>query len=336
MSSVIEETAVKKKPALGLTDRIELIKNRREFSLVFPLAMLVFLVLLFQVLTGGKFLTENVLKGIFNQSLIVGTMATAVSFIFSTGNIDFSVGNVMGLAATFGALSYQKTQSMTVAIIITLLSGIVLMLFNCILGIVFHIQSAMVAIVAMSVYNALTVILVGAQPIQLDYNICKYLEGNFRYIAFIIYFVSCIVLYHTTEIGRKLRFIGGNAECAKQTGINISKTYFISFIFAGIGVGLAGVLQILRTANVAQSVGSGMGMDVMLATVLGGMSIFGGPKSNAYAGFFGAVTVTILNKGLLMLGVSSTLIQGERAIIFLILVLLNSERQTTLPSRQQF
>ena len=79
-----------------------------------------------------------------------------------------------------------------------------------------------------------------------------------------------------------------------------------------------------------------MGTDVMLATVLGGMSIFGGTKSNCFAGLIGAITVTILNKGLLMIGVSSTMIQGIRGIVFLLLVYLNSERQKTLPSRQQF
>lgn len=79
-----------------------------------------------------------------------------------------------------------------------------------------------------------------------------------------------------------------------------------------------------------------LGMDVMLATVLGGMSIFGGSRSNAYAGLLGALTVAALNKGLLMVGVSSAFIQGIRGVIFLLLVWMNSERQNLLPSRVQF
>ena len=47
--------------------------------------------------------------GIFNQALIIGTMATAVSFIYTTGNLDISVGNSMALAATIGALIYNRT-----------------------------------------------------------------------------------------------------------------------------------------------------------------------------------------------------------------------------------
>lgn len=329
-------TAPERQVRLTLWDRIDIIKNTRFFPLAFPLSMLVVVFLLFTALTGGGFLRKTVLMGIFNQSLIVGTMATAVCFIYTTGNIDFSVGAVMGLACTIGALAYQATGSMTVMLIVTILAGLVLMMFNCTLSVAAGVKPAMVAIVAQSVYGAITTTLVGANPIGVDNSICKILEGNYRYIAFLVYFVVCLIIYHKTEIGRKLRFIGGNENCAVQTGINSMKCQYLSFLIAGIGVGLAGTFQTMRTANVAFNTGAGMGMDVMLATVLGGMSIFGGTKSNAYAGVIGAITVTMLNKGLLMIGVSSTMIQGVRGIVFLLLVFLNSERQKTLPSRQQF
>ena len=323
-------------PKLTLGDRINIIKNHRFFPIIFPLAMLVVLFFLFVALTGGRFLSGSVIKGIFNQSLIIGTLATGAAFIYTTGNIDFSIGSVMGLACVIGAMVYQSTGSMTALIIVTLISGILLMMVNCTMGVMFHIMPAMVAIVAQSIYSALCQTLVGATPLKVDFKTCQALEGSFRYVLFAVYFIACLILYHRTAIGRKLRFIGGNENCAVQTGINKTKTLYLSFLFAGIGVGIAGIFQTLRTANVAQNVGNGMGMNVMLATVLGGMSIFGGTKSNCYAGLIGAITVTILDKGLLRLGVSSTMIQGVRGIIFLLLVFLNSERPKTLPSRQQF
>lgn len=104
----------------------------------------------------------------------------------------------------------------------------------------------------------------------------------------------------------------------------------------GVGVGLAAVFSVINVSAVSVETGSGLGMDVMLATVLGGMSIFGGSRSNAYAGLLGALTVAALNKGLLMVGVSSAFIQGIRGVIFLLLVWMNSERQNLLPSRVQF
>ena len=180
MSAASGMAIQKQSPKLTLADRIDIIKNKRFFPLAFPLAMLAVLVVLFAVLTGGQFLQGSVVKNIFNQSFIVGTMATAVAFIYSTGNIDFSVGNVMGLACVFGALAYEVTESMPVMIAVTLVGGIALMMCNCTLCIACHIKPAMVAIVAMSIYSALCTVLVGADPIRVDYQASKALEGGFR------------------------------------------------------------------------------------------------------------------------------------------------------------
>ena len=214
--------------------------------------------------------------------------------------------------------------------------GIILMVFNCTLSVVFQIKTVTVAIVMIQLYSAIVSEILGPDSLKVDYSVCKMLENaGFRYAMFLGYFILCIIVYHFTPVGRRLRFVGGNPNCADQTGISAKRSTYVSFFMAGIGVGVASIFTIIRSGSVSTEVGSGMGMDVMLATVLGGMSIFGGARSNAYAGLMGALTVSALNKGLLMTGVSSTAIQGVRGIVFLLLVFLNSERPSTLPTRQQ-
>ncbi len=329
--------AVKTAPKLKAWDRIDIIKNKRMFSLIFPLSILALLILAFGAVTGGDFFRGTVFKGIFDQALIIGTMATAVSFIYTTGNLDISVGSVMGLGAVAGALVYGATENIVLMIGAAVAVSILLMLFNCTMSVIFNIKTTMVAIVVMQLYNAIISEVVGADTLKVDFQICKMLEnGGFRYGAFLAYFVLCLLVFHFTAVGRQLRFIGGNQKCAEQTGMNPKRAIYISFLMAGIGVGLAAVFTIIRTGSVGNSTGNGMGMDVMLATVLGGMSIFGGSKSNTYSGIIGALTVSALNKGLLMAGVSSTVIQGVRGVVFLLLVVLNSERPSTLPAREQF
>lgn len=321
---------------LKLSDRLDIIKNNRAFPLFFSLGILALIVALFSILTQGQFLSKSVLLGIFNQSLIVGTAAIGVSFIYSIGELDISVGNSLGLSAAVGALVYGATGSIVLMLVVDVLLAIALLLFNCTLSVVFNIKSTMVAIVAMSLYSAISQELVGANPLKVDYATCKALEGSYRYIAFLAFFLLCLLLYHGTAIGRRMRFIGGNENCAQQTGMRVSSNKYVAFLIAGLGIGLAATFSTIRTASVAGNIGGSMGMDVMLATVLGGMSIFGGSRSNAYSGLIGAMTVTALNKGLLMMDVPSTLVQGARGLIFLLLVFLNSERPSTLPSRQQF
>jgi len=127
---------------------------------------------------------------------------------------------------------------------------------------------------------------------------------------------------------------GSNEVCASQTGIFSNKCLTIAFVIAGIGVGCGALITLIRTGSVTTSTATDLNMNCMLAIVLGGMPVFGGSKSKAYAAIVGAVTVTALSSGLLMLGVSPTILQGVRGIIFLLLVLLSNKRPQLLPTRE--
>lgn len=325
-----------RKPQMNVLEDINRVKNKRQFPLIFSLLVLVLIIMVFGLSTSGDFFKASVLRGIFDQALIIGIMATAVAFIYSTGNLDISVGSVMGLGAACGAIAYSMTENVVIMLAVAIIVGTLLMVLNSVLSIVFNIQSITVAIVMMQLYNSVISKVVGPNSLKVNYQMSKMLENNgYRYAAFIAYFVICILIYHFTPLGRTLRFLGGNQACGEQTGMDSKKAIFLSFIIAGVGIGIAASFTIIRTASVSSEVGNGMGIDVMLATVLGGMSIFGGAKSNSYSGFIGALTVSALNKGLLMVGVSAALIQGVRGIVFLILIFLNSERSSTLPTRQQ-
>lgn len=323
---------------LNWKERIDVIRSNRWFLMTFPFAMLAVIILIFGAATGGNFFRVSVLKGILSQAIIIGTCATGVAFIYSNGNLDISIGSVLGMGATLGVLVHNATGSTPLLILVSVGVSLALMAFNCTMSVVFNIKTITVAIVVTQIYGAITTLLIGgAGTIDIPYETSSLLEdGGFRYLAFFGYFFFCLIVYHFTKVGRELRFLGGNEACARQTGISNGKATYVSFLMAGLGVGLAAVFSVIDVSAVSVETGSGLGMDVMLATVLGGMSIFGGARSNAYAGLIGALTVAALNKGLLMVGVPSAFIQGIRGVIFLLLVYMNSERRDLLPSRMQF
>ena len=93
----------KRNTNLTLLEKIDIIKNKKLFPLIFSVSVLSIISILFGILTGGRFFGRTVLTGIFQQSIIVGVVSIGASFIYSTGDVDFSVGNVMGLAAALGA-----------------------------------------------------------------------------------------------------------------------------------------------------------------------------------------------------------------------------------------
>ncbi len=310
----------------------------RYYKELLPFVYLFVIIIGFGIATGGSLFRKSVLLGILDQALIFATISTSVCMIYSSGNLDISIGNAMAVAAILSVMLFEVTGSLPVMFLSCIVIAIALMMFNCVLSTYFSLKPATVGIVMMSVYSLVQSSLLGNRVnIKIDYDVLDILEASpIRYILFFAYIALVVVLFNCTPLGRKARFIGGNAKCAEQSGISALGVKFISFIICGLGAGLSGLFTIIRQGGVSLNTGGGFGMECMLATVIGGMSIFGGAKSKAHAGVIGALTVAALNRGLLMVGVSSTIIQGIRGAIFLLLVYLCSEKQATLPAREQF
>lgn len=320
-----------------MLEKLKSLKNSRHFLDAFPFIILILLLIIFGIGTGGRFFAKANMTGIFNQALITGTATIGIAFIYTTGNLDISIGAVIALGATIGAKLYLASENIAVMIAVTMLVCFLLMAWNSTLSVSLHIKTTTAAIVMTQIYKAIQESLVGAVDITVPFKTCSFLEkGPFRITTLIIYLLIAIIIYNFTPFGRAIRFIGGNENCAAQSGIRKNTYIRLSFLIAGIGVGLSSVYTIIRVGTINTTTAGSMGMDVMLATVLGGMSIFGGNRSKCYAGVLGAITVVVLNKGLLMLGVDNSVVQGIRGVLFLILVYLNSERPDVLPTRKQF
>jgi len=143
-------------------------------------------------------------------------------------------------------------------------------------------------------------------------------------ICLVIFFIICVILFQFTPIGPKAKNMGGNVFAAKQSGISKTKTTFTVFIIGAIGIALAAFLLMIRTRTIGNTTGGSLGNDVMVALVLGGMPLSGGPRSKISAGLVGAVTITVLNSGLTMMGLSTGEVQIIRGIVFIIVVLVSS------------
>lgn len=138
------------------------------------------------------------------------------------------------------------------------------------------------------------------------------------------FFLFCFFLFNYTGIGIQVKMLGGNFDAAKQSGLNIKKIKITAFLVSAVGVGLAAFLLLIRVRTVGYSTASSIGNDVMVALVLGGMPISGGPRTKISAGIIGAATITILNSGLAIMGLSTGNIQICRGIVFLVVVLVAS------------
>lgn len=310
------------------------IKESRWTSRLLSPIILVLLILLFSVATGGRFSNTRNLQMILEQALVVGTVATGAVFIFATGNVNISMGATTALVATLAAQAYMATGSVPIMFVAALVCGVLIMGLTALLSTWLNVRVLYVTVVMMTLLASIQMSVLGSSTIQLPYAMTSALDGaGLPLLLFVLFFIFCTVLFHFTALGRKLRYIGINDLCAELTGFKKSRYLFIAFLVAGIGVGLGALSTIVRNGSITTDTCSTLNMDCMLAIVLGGMSCFGGSRSNTYSAIVGAVIVTVLNNGLLMIGVSSTFIQAVRGVVFIILVCASQKRPQGLPSR---
>lgn len=311
------------------------LKENKIIAEIMPIAFLGLLFLFFVITTRGKILNPATLKIIIDQALICATVATGASFIFSTGNINIAMGSSTALTCTIAAKVYMATSSVPLMFIAAIAFGTILLICCALLSTVLNVKVMFVTIVMMVMLSAIHETILGAGGITLPFAMTKALKtAGVNYILFGAYVLACIVIFHFTAVGRKLKMTGSNATCAEQTGITSKKSLLTAFVIAGVGVGCGALLTLIRTSSVGETTCNDLNMNCMLAIVLGGMPVFGGSKSKAYSALIGSVTVTLLGTGLLMIGVDSTILQAVRGVIFLVLVILGTKRPKLLPTRE--
>lgn len=82
-----------------------------------------------------------------------------------------------------------------------------------------------------------------------------------------------------TMVGRRLYAVGGNAEAARLSGINVLRYKLVSFVLCSAAAGFAGILFASRLRSINPAALSGAELSVIAAAILGGTSLFGGAGS---------------------------------------------------------
>src|SRR5262249_53917600 len=78
-----------------------------------------------------------------------------------------------------------------------------------------------------------------------------------------------------TPFGRTLYVIGLNETAGRLSGLPIRRIKLIAFVLCGSTAALAGLIMTSRTGSTVASAGVGMDFDSIIASVLGGTSLFG-------------------------------------------------------------
>ncbi|KHL96969.1 hypothetical protein QW71_03305 [Paenibacillus sp. IHB B 3415] len=297
-------------------------------------AGLALVIVVFAILTGGDLLSGFNLRTIIKQLAVLFTISVGMVFIFSHGGMDISVGAVMALSSMAAVYTLNAGAPLAAGILAAVAVSVICYLLNVLIAIQFGLMPVISSLSIMFIARGLVTYNVSTATEKLGVMDAEQLKLLGRSIPFILIFLTVvgligIVLFHYTKIGKQSRAVGDNPLAAMQSGVQVKKTKITGYALAGVLIGFASILSLARSTVISENTGSGMEMDVIVALILGGLSLNGGSKAKMSSAIVGSITYILLNNGLVMVGVATEVVSLVKGIVFLLVVFLLLKRPST-------
>ena len=308
-----------------------LISDKASFLALFSL------IIIFSFTAENFFSLPN-LTNILDLSATLLLTATAMTFILMLGAIDLSVEGLAGLAGIVGALMVKNFTNSNdygfLSIIICIFLGAIFGLLNGIVFTKLKIPSFMTTLGVGAVATGVGVLVTRGYPVIITDQSIRGLAhirllGGVVPLLFVIAITINFLIWFISErtmLGRHVIAIGGDEAIAKDLGIKIDLVKIIVFGISGAMFGLVGMLLVakLGAGDIRNTIG--LTFDAIAAALIGGIAITGGIGKIPYAAI-GAITLTILRNGMVLLGINPYIQQGVVGAIIILTVAVTIERK---------
>src|SRR6201997_4884153 len=283
-------------------------------------------------LSEKGFLDPNNLLNIVRQTAMIAIMAVGMTFVLSAGEIDLSIGAVVGLTSVTTAMSLAKF-GLIGGIFGGLLTGVVAGLVNGLLTTRVGIPSFLVTLAMMGIARgtAMWISNTAAIPILDRTYYFSFGSGNIGPVPILLIWALVVavighVALRKTTFGRKVLATGGSETAARFTGIKTHNIKLQVLIISSVAAAIAGMLYAGRLHSGRFQLGEGDELSVIAAAVLGGTSLFGG-AGTVVGSIVGSLMIGVINNGLLLMGLEYSQQLIARGIIIIVAVAISQSRK---------
>jgi D-xylose transport system permease protein len=113
-------------------------------------------------------------------------------------------------------------------------------------------------------------------------------------LAFVFHFIA-----NHTRFGRYVYAVGGNADAAYLSGVNVRSVTLRVFALMGALMAIAGIVMTARLGSAGPKAGRLLELDAIAACVIGGASLMGG-RGTIFGAILGAFVMASLGNGMSM------------------------------------
>ncbi|MBN9018151.1 MAG: ABC transporter permease [Rhizobiales bacterium] len=315
-------------PRFYLTNEFGLICLIVVFGLIFALLAKNFFSP-FNLFALGRVAAVNVMIGFAMMVVIV------------TGGLNLAVGAIGVCGAMFcGFLIQVLGLPWPLAILLGLGLGAGLGFINGFAVVRSGLHSFIITLATMSIFFGAMVFLTRAEsfrglpPIFSAFGTAR-LFGFVSPLLIVAALVGVLlsIMYRYTVVGREMLAAGAKPEAAALSGVPVGRTIILCHMLSGSLAALTALLVMARNGAAIPSMAGQLGQDWLLPAFLGpvlGGTLLSGGRASPLGTFLGAILVTMLTNGLLLLRVGEFWVQACLGVLLLFAVLVDKARRSYL------
>lgn len=288
--------------------------SRLLSSQTFWVVIAVILACLFLSFATDAFATSKNLFNITRNVTFVAIVALGMTFVIITGGIDLSVGSVLCLCSMVLAVTMHAGYGIGTGIAASLLTALVIGAFNGILIAYLGFPPFVVTLGMLSIARSLAMVASNNTVVFQfgpDHDKLLALGGGawlFGIANPVLYTVVLVLItgfvLRWTKFGRHIFAIGGNEHAATLTGVPVRQIKVAVYMISALSAGIAGIIQTGWLGAVTTNIGTGMELQVIAATVIGGANLAGG-VGTAFGAIVGAALIEVIRNSLGLLGINA-------------------------------
>ena len=325
--------------AAGTTERVGWTSIKRVFGGQETILLLCLIALFVIVgLINPRYVAERNLSSIFLGNAYIAVAAIGMSMVIISGNIDISVGSLIGVLATISGSLAVGGYPIIVSWLVPLVVGALVTAVMGYLVAYLRIPSIVVSLGMLSILKGgLISVTAGAWITDLPdgYGLAQMRPLG---IPMPIYFMVVLTIgaalwMRYSLAGRSIYAVGGNAEAARLSGISSKRTIMMVFVIHGVFVGIASVLFATQLSVIQSTVPPNLEVTIITASVVGGVSILGG-VGTVIGSTLAAVLLAAIGSSLIFINMSPYWLRAVQGVLILLTVLADLWRRRSQMSRQ--
>jgi len=289
------------------------------------------LLLLVVGLVNPRFLAARNLETMVLANAYVAVAAIGMSMLIVSGNIDVSVGSLIGVLATLSGSLAVAGWPLAFSWLIPVLAGMAVTAAWGALTAYLRIPSIVVSLGMLSILKGGLIIATGGAWIgnlPPGYALAQATPlGIPMPVWFMLVLTAAAAFWmRYTAHGRAIYAVGGNPEAARLSGISRPRVLMLVFTLHGGFAGIAAVLFATQLSVIQSTVPANLELTVITAAVVGGVSILGG-TGTVIGATLAAVLLAAIGSALVFVDLSPYWIRAVQGLLILATVLADLTRR---------